>query len=90
MGSASKTKNAGSRLYRSGWKKEELTNMQEKTRTLLPSWLVPRKTLLHVPPHNVESLYLRCFAQVVGIAEGLAYLHEKDVIHGDMKAVSTH
>jgi len=31
---------------------------------------------------------LNCFRQMVGVADGLSYLHSSDVIHGDLKGVS--
>ena len=37
---------------------------------------------------NPKHILTNGCSQVLGIAEGLAYLHDNNVIHGDMKAVS--
>lgn len=42
-------------------------------------------SLVSVPPEDVTLF----FCQLVDVAEGLHYLHRCDVIHGDLKGVST-
>ena len=45
----------------------------------------PCELLLRPPSRNIALV----FKQLVGVAEGLTYLHQRDVVHGDLKGVGS-